>query len=109
MRELEQLAKQRKENFTREKYLTVKEGLKTLGKEIREWKNNRKEDKRKELSMKLSTIEDIVFSKKFEFRHKHIVYCLLRGQLYEEIERKTNKYTCKKKIKNYIEEFTKDE
>jgi phage portal protein BeeE len=27
---------------------------------------------------------------KYDFRHKHIAYCLLRGRTYEQIERKCN-------------------
>jgi hypothetical protein len=40
------------------------------------------------------SIEDLekispMYKLKFEARHKHIAYCLIRGRTYEQIERKT--------------------
>jgi hypothetical protein len=72
------------------KYPELKSELKQLAKEIREWKRNRKLDKRIELKIPLWQIELKVSQRKYEFRHKHIAYCLLRGRRYEEIELKTN-------------------
>lgn len=69
------------------KYPELKSELKQLAKEIREWKNNRKLDKRIELKLRnLWEVERQVTWRKDEFRHKHIAYCMLRGRKYEQIE-----------------------
>jgi hypothetical protein len=72
------------------KYPELKSELKQLAKSIRKWKSNRKMDKRKELGIQLWQAELKVNQLKYEFRHKHIAYCILRGRRYEEIELKTN-------------------
>lgn len=68
------------------KYPELKDQLKKLAKEIREWKNNRKQDRRFELKMCQWEVQEQVSWRKDEFRHKHIAYCMLRGRKYEQIE-----------------------
>jgi len=68
------------------KYPELKSELKKLAREIREWKNNRKQDKRQKLGMSQWKVQAQVDWRKYEFRHKHIAYCMLRGRKYEQIE-----------------------
>ena len=68
------------------KYPELKMELKRLAKEIKEWKRNRKEDKRFELKMQQYEVQDQIDWRKDEFRHKHIAYCMLRGRKHEQIE-----------------------
>lgn len=72
------------------KYPELKNELKKLAKDIRKWKNRRKLDMRMKYKVALWDVENKVSYYKFEFRHKHIAYCLLRGRTYEQIEQKTN-------------------
>jgi hypothetical protein len=67
------------------KYLVLKNELKTLAKEIRYWKSKRKFKNRGDFP--LWDIENRVRTRKYEFRHRHIAYCQLRGRLREQIER----------------------
>jgi len=69
------------------KYPMMKDGLKQLAKEIREWKGNRKQDKRAILKMEQWEVQDKINWRKDEFRHTHIAYCMLRGRIYEQIEK----------------------
>ena len=66
------------------KYIDLKKELKQLAKEIRYWKSKRKLDKRGVYS--LQNIESSIWTRKYEFRHRHIAYCQLRGRLRHEIE-----------------------
>jgi len=59
--------------------------LKKLGKEIREFKNQRPFENRN--GKELWTIESVINQMKYEFRHTHIAYCELRGRTREEIEK----------------------
>lgn len=68
------------------KYPELKAELKQLAKDIRKWKRNRKLDKRIELGIDLWHAVSKVEQYKYEFRHKHIAYCMLRGRTYEQIE-----------------------
>ena len=72
------------------KYPELKAQLKKLAKEIRYWKSNRKEKRRAELGMWQYQIQDKIDRRAYEFRHKHIAYCMLRGRAYEQIEQKCN-------------------
>jgi len=72
------------------KYPKLKIRLKQLAKEIREWKANRKQDRRSKLNMRQWEVQSQVDWRSHEFRHRHIAYCMLRGRKYEEIE-----LTCK--------------
>jgi len=72
------------------RYPELKAQLKELAKEIKKWKRNRKEDKRMELGISLWHAQSKVEQYAWEFRHKHIAYCMLRGRAYEEIEQKCN-------------------
>ena len=69
------------------KYPELKSELKKLAKEIREWKNNRKQDRRRELHMQQWEVQSQVDWRKDYFRHSHIAYCMLRGRKYEQIEK----------------------
>ena len=66
------------------KYIKLKKELKKLAKEIRYWKSKRKQDNRGNYS--LQNIETSVRTRKYEFRHRHIAYCQLRGRLRIQIE-----------------------
>ncbi len=72
------------------KYPELKIRLKQLAKEIREWKDNRKQDRRSKLNMKQWEVQSKIYHRAYEFRHKHIAYCMLRGRKYEEIELSCN-------------------
>ena len=67
------------------RYLKLKNELKELAKEIRYWKSKRKLARREQYS--LWQIELKIRARKYEFRHRHIAYCQLRGRLREQIER----------------------
>lgn len=67
------------------RYLKLKNELKKLAKEIRYWKSKRKIDKREQYS--LWQIESKIWTRKYEFRHRHIAYCQLRGRLRWQIEK----------------------
>ncbi len=66
------------------KYIKLKKELKKLAKEIRYWKSKRKLGNRGNYS--LQNIETNVWTRKYEFRHRHIAYCQLRGRLRIQIE-----------------------
>lgn len=71
------------------KYPELKAELKEIAKEIRIWKSRRKQDKREgcelwRIHLNLSNLKD-------SFRKKHIVYCMLRGRYYYEIEKFTKR------------------
>ncbi len=66
------------------KYIKLKKELKTLAKEIRYWKSKRKLDNRGDYP--LWDIETRIRTRKYEFRHRHIAYCQLRGRLRVQIE-----------------------
>ncbi len=68
------------------RYPMMKDELKQLAKEIREWKGNRKQDKREKLNLCQWEVQDKIDWRKNEFRHIHIAYCMLRGKTYEQIE-----------------------
>ena len=72
------------------KYPELKIRLKQLAKEIREWKNNRKQDRRIKLNMNQWRVQAALDRRRSEFRHKHIAYCMLGGRKYEEIELSCN-------------------
>ena len=67
------------------KYINLKNKLKELANRIRELKSHRKQDNRGDWS--IWDIEYNIWRDKREYRHKHIAYCLLRGRMYDEIER----------------------
>ena len=66
------------------KYPELKSELKELAKEIRYWKSKRKLDNRGDYP--LWDIEARIRRRKYEFRHRHIAYCQLRGRLRIQIE-----------------------
>ena len=59
----------------------LKQELKTLAKHIRELKDTRKK-------VPYGYVPEL-WNPQFEFRHRHIAYCLLRGRKMQEIEQKT--------------------
>lgn len=71
--------------MSKTKYPELKSELKKLAKEIRYWKSRRKLDKRGNLAQ--WQVESEKGRRSFEFRHKHIVYCQLRGRLRWQIEK----------------------
>ena len=68
------------------KYPELKNRLKTLAKELKEYKYKRNHwwDYKGCLQ---GQFHYEILKRKYECRHKHIAYCLLRGRKYEEIER----------------------
>jgi len=67
------------------KYPELKAELKELAKEIRQLKYKR--DHYREFGNDQSEFMWNAKKKGWDFRHKHIAYCMLRGRKYEEIER----------------------
>ena len=71
------------------RYLELKEDLKSIAKEIRKWKNNRKQDRRREIGKNIDYIDFKIRRLKHQFRYKHVVYCCyMRDTSYEDVERK---------------------
>jgi len=83
------------------KYFELKQELKQLAIEIRNLKNQRK-------SFSCGYVPNL-FNSQYIFRHKHIVYCLLRGRTMLEIENKVregnspNQYLIDKYMKEYTD------
>ena len=69
------------------KYIELKQELKQLAKEIKKYKHKR--DHWYEYSKYQAPFQHKVLRLKYDFRHRHIAYCMLRGREYEEIERFT--------------------
>jgi len=82
------------------RYPKLKGELKELAKELKYWKPKRKFDKRGNYT--LYQINAHIWKRKYEFRHKHIAYCQLRGRLRWEIEKPALDNLPKEK---YIEEI----
>ena len=87
------------------KYPELKSELKQLAKEIREWKNNRKQDKRRALNMTQWQVKFEIDWRKERFRSMHIAYCMLRGRKYEQIENHCKVPPNFDHIKEYMEEY----
>ena len=76
------------------KYPELKAELKALAKEIRalkykrdHWYDFTHEHPNMHPAFVQGGFQFSVFKKAYEFRHKHIAYCMLRGREYGEIER----------------------
>lgn len=73
------------------KYKELKSELKQLAKEIRERRYKTRQYQREHGGCHPWRIEEIkeygYGNRQWEYRHKHIAYCLLRGRKYEEIEK----------------------
>ena len=67
------------------KYTKLKFELQELAERIKALKSHRKENNRGE--WKLWQLEYNISKMKYEFRHKHIAYCLLRGTEYDQVEK----------------------
>lgn len=57
-----------------------------------------------------TSTEDTLNTSRYEFRHKHIVYCLLRGRTRDQIEKPSKKcekacYCCNKPSESYLEKL----
>jgi len=74
-------------------YREIKANLKKLAKEIRKQKIDVKESQRSGECEGQLTLLDM----KFEFRHQHFAYCLLRGRTPEQIENNYNEKSPKSK------------
>ena len=86
-------------------YSIIKEDLKGLAKEIKELKLKFKDGQRK--GIWVYKTERRLHNAKYEFRHKHIARCLLRGRDYEQIEKPAkNNNPDWDTIEKYKQEFT---
>ncbi len=72
---------------SKEVYLKIKEELKKEAKELRDLKHEFKNGQRGTNKGK-RVWENDVQKAKWEWRHKHIAYCMLKGRTYEQIEGK---------------------
>jgi len=80
----------------------LKNELKSLASNIKETKKSRKEPR----TESLWKIQSRIDSSKYEFRHKHIAYCLLRGRTMEQIEKpRSDNYPNQYEIDKYMEQF----
>jgi hypothetical protein len=70
----------------RKKLLGLKEELKQLAKSIKKAKPEFKEAQRKLGYDSMINSLRKLYKLRYEFRHKHIVYCQLRGRTREQIE-----------------------
>lgn len=85
------------------KYQSLKDELKALVVTIRTTRKTVRENMSKGLpSWKEQTQ---LADAKFEFRHKHIVYCLLRGRTREQIENKVVNKPNEKMIQAYLDKY----
>lgn len=89
----------------RRDYLSeVKTKQKELAKQIRTLKAQRPLKNRGELS--LWQIESALYNAKYEYRHRHIAYCMLRGTQRCAIERPKSGYEPNERyIKSLLEEY----
>ena len=89
----------------KERILQIKEELKTESKQIRTLKNKFKEAQRNG-EWGVSGL----WTARWNWRHKHIAYCLLRGRKIEDIERKVREGNepSQRLIDKYIEEITSE-
>ena len=84
--------------------LKLKNELKSLAKSIKETKLSRKEPNRNGES--LWKIQSRCDSLSYDFRHKHIAYCLLRGRTMEQIEKpREGNEPSQHYIDKYMEEY----
>ena len=76
--------------ISKEKYITLKEELKSLAEEIRTAKSAHKEAQRKNDSpwVVLANLTAL----KFQARYKLIAYALIKGRSYEQIENHTREF-----------------
>ena len=72
-------------------YKTLKQEIKQDALEIRSDKETLKKTQRGELPGSASTLQCMLFYKRRDSRHRHIAYSMMRGNTYEQIERKCHK------------------
>jgi hypothetical protein len=70
------------------KIKALKQELKTLAKLIRKTKFEHKEYQRTDEWSGTERTRRELYKAQYEFRHKHISYCMIRGRTYEQIEPK---------------------
>ena len=88
------------------KHLELKPILKTLASKIKENKIKLKEHQRKNYGSG-GDYYTIVFKLVYEFRHKHIAYCVLRGTERDKIEKPgENNGPNEELIRQLIQEYT---
>lgn len=86
----------------------LKKTLKALAESIRQSKNFCKEYQKTHQGRDDGLYSDIN-SLKYEFRHKHIAYCLIRGRTRDEIERPAkDNQPCESYIKEIRDAYTED-
>jgi len=88
----------------------IKSEIKTLAQELRLQKRIFKASQRKNKSYSEQMKElQLKESKKYEFRHRHIARCLLRGRTYLEIEHKVRDYNepSDTEVNKYLKEYCK--
>ena len=72
-------------------YKTLKSELKTMALALRGAKKEIKTIQKEEGSGSAYLQQYKILGKKFDYRHKHIAYSMMRGKTYEQIERKCAK------------------
>lgn len=87
------------------KYIALKYELKELAKEIKNWKSWRKPKNRVGFDLQQWDVDEAIYYRSRDFRHKHIAYCQLRGRTRQEIERPAKNNLPDEKI---IEEIMSD-
>jgi len=70
------------------KFLALREKIKALSKEQKDLRPQRKEKYSGQRKFDRGTAESLMRQNKYELRHLHIAYGLIKGRPYEAIERK---------------------
>jgi len=102
---IEEYARSKKEEYTKEQYINAKHDLKRRAHDLHEWKQNRKLQRREELGLSQWSVDSKVYGMKWEYRHRHLAYCLLKGRVYHEIERRCEYEPEWRVIIKYIDEY----
>lgn len=86
-------------------YTEMKQELKEIAEDIREWKSRRKQDRREGYA--LYVIEDKIECLGRDFRFKHIAMSMYRGHEYEMIESNTplSKYELNRYVQPHLDEL----
>jgi len=85
------------------KYIKLKRELKELAKELKKTKYKR--DHWYEFGDFQGPFQYKVLRLKYDFRHKHIAYCMLRGRHYKEIERTTKNPPDFELVSSYMDTY----
>lgn len=94
-------------NIEKERMLEIKQSQKELAADIRYFKDHRKFEKRKLLGMSQSNLDFKICMLSWKYRHWHIIYSILKGRTYSEIEQKVgdNNKPSMRHLTKYIEEL----